>query len=173
MEGLKIELILRLLTYDAQVRPQCGLCDRLGVVVVVLLSLHERLHIDRRDDPRLVTQLTQRPADKVSAEARLHANDARRQPSKGLNERQSLDLATKSDLAVGAKTNDAEDFLADVSRPRVRWGSWAVFSGCCGKVLADYPGWGSSRSIPLADMEQLSATVSALEFHDKNRSLAD
>jgi len=118
MEGLKIELILRLLTYDAQVRPQCGLCDRLGVVVVVLLSLHERLHIDRRDDPRLVTQLTQRPADKVSAEARLHANDARRQPSKGLNERQSLDLATKSDLAVVAKTNDVEDFLADLDADR-------------------------------------------------------
>lgn len=59
MQGLKVELVLRLLAYDAQVGPQCGLCDRLGVVVVVLLSLDERLHIDRRDDPRLVTQLTQ------------------------------------------------------------------------------------------------------------------
>lgn len=59
MQGLKVELVLRLLAYDAQVGPQCGLCDCLGVVVVVLLSLDERLHIDRRDDPRLVTQLTQ------------------------------------------------------------------------------------------------------------------
>ena len=64
MEGLKVELILRLLTHDAQVRPQRGLCDRLGVVVVVFLALHERLHIDRRDDPRLVTQLTQCPLTK-------------------------------------------------------------------------------------------------------------
>ena len=64
MEGLEVELVLRLLAYDAQIRPQCGLCDRLGIVVVVLLSLYERLHIDRRDDPRLVTQMTQRPVTK-------------------------------------------------------------------------------------------------------------
>ena len=32
--------------------------------------------------------------------------------------RQSLDLAAKSDLAVGAKTNDVEDFLANVDADR-------------------------------------------------------
>src|SRR3974377_1683567 len=44
---------------------------------------------------------------------RLRLSGRRRQPSKGLNERQSLHLATKSDLAVDAKTNDVEDFLAN------------------------------------------------------------
>jgi hypothetical protein len=81
------------------------------------LSLYERLHIDRRDDPRLVTQLAQRPADKVGAETRFHA-DARGEPSECLNERQSLDLTTKSNLAVCAKANDVEDFLADVDADR-------------------------------------------------------
>ena len=33
--------------------------DRLGVVVVVLLSLGERLHIDRRNDARIMAQLPQ------------------------------------------------------------------------------------------------------------------
>jgi hypothetical protein len=82
------------------------------------LSLYERLHIDRRDDPRLVTQLAQRPADKVGAETRFHADDARGEPSECLNERQSLDLTTKSNLAVCAKANDVEDFLADVDADR-------------------------------------------------------
>src|SRR5579871_6632292 len=114
MEGLEVELVLRLLTDYAQIGPQYGLSDRLGIVVVVLLSLYERLHVDRRDDPRLVTQSPQRPADKVGAEARLHADDARRQPSECLNERHPLDLTTKSNLAVRAKANDVEDFLAYV-----------------------------------------------------------
>ena len=34
MQGLKVELVLRLLAYDAQVGPQCGLCDRLGAATV-------------------------------------------------------------------------------------------------------------------------------------------
>ena len=126
MEGLEVELVLRLLADDPQIRSQSGLRDRLGVVVVVLLPLYERLHIDRRDDPRLVTQLTQRPADKVGAEARLHADHARRQPFKGLQERQALDLATKSNLAVRAKTNNVEDFLADIDADRGQ--------GLCGGV---------------------------------------
>src|SRR6516165_4149992 len=118
MEGLKIELVLCLLAHGAQIRSQRRLSNSLGVIVIVLLSLHERLHIDRRDDPRLVAQLTQGPADKVCAEACLHADDARRQSFEGLHERQSLDLATKSNFAVRAKTNDVEDFFADVDADR-------------------------------------------------------
>ena len=65
MAGLEIELILRLLAHGTQVRPQGCFSNRLGIVVIVLLPLHERLHIDRRDNPRLMAQLTQGPADKV------------------------------------------------------------------------------------------------------------
>ena len=39
---------------EAQVRSQRRLGDGLGIVVIVLLSLHERFDVDRRDDPRLV-----------------------------------------------------------------------------------------------------------------------
>ena len=57
MQGLQVELILRLLLHDAQVGPQSRLGDGLGVVVVVLLALGERLDVDRRDDPRLMAEL--------------------------------------------------------------------------------------------------------------------
>jgi len=106
MEGLEVELVLRLLSDYAQIGPQRGLSNRLGVIVVVLLSLYERLHIDRRDDPRLVPQLAQRPADQVGTEALFDADDARGEPSECLSERQSLDLPTKSNLAIDAKAND-------------------------------------------------------------------
>jgi hypothetical protein len=36
----------------------------------------------------------------------------------GLNERQPLDLAPKSDLAVGAKADDMENFLTDIDADR-------------------------------------------------------
>jgi hypothetical protein len=66
----------------------------------------------------LMTKLTQCPADKMSAQAGFHADNARRQPTEGLNKRQSLDLATKRYLAVSAETDDVEDFLADVNADR-------------------------------------------------------
>src|SRR6516225_10455508 len=116
MEGLKIELVLCLLAHGAQVRSQRRLSNSLGVIVIVLLSLHERLHIDRRDDPRLVAQLTQGPADKMCAEA--SSDHTRWQPFKGIHERQPLDLTAKGNLAVGAKTHNVEDFLADVDADR-------------------------------------------------------
>ena len=90
MAGLEIELILGLLADGAQVRPQGCFSNRLGVVVVVLLPLHEWLHIDRRNNPWLVAQLTQSPANKVCAEARLHADDAQKELFEGLDQRQSL-----------------------------------------------------------------------------------
>src|SRR5512142_2612506 len=100
MESLKIEFVLRLLAHGAQVRSQCGLSNRLGVIVIVLLPLHERLHVDRRDDLRLMAQLTQGSADKVCAEACLHADHTGWQLFKGIQERKALDLATKGNLAV-------------------------------------------------------------------------
>jgi hypothetical protein len=60
-----------------------------------------------------------------------------------------LDLSTESDLAVGTKTDDVEDFLPTSMpiEPRAWW-LMGFFSGCCGVVFADYPRGGSSRSIP-------------------------
>ena len=59
MAGLKIELILRLLAYDTQVRPQGCFSNRLGVIVIVLLTLQERFDVNRRNDPRLMAELPQ------------------------------------------------------------------------------------------------------------------
>jgi hypothetical protein len=72
---------------------------------------------------------------------RIHTDDARRKPSECLNQCQSLDLTTKSNLAVRAKANGLEDFLADIDADRGKAGmvdSKSCFSGC-GVVFAEYP----------------------------------
>ena len=121
MTGLQIELILALLLDEAQVRAQRRLGDGLGIVVVVLLSLHERLDIDRRDDPRLVAQGAQGPADKVRAQARLHADDARRQLLERICESQPLDLPAEGNLAVGAEPDEVKNLLADIDADDRQW----------------------------------------------------
>lgn len=47
MARLQVELLPALVRHGAQVGAEGGFCDRLGVVVVGLLALHEGLHIDR------------------------------------------------------------------------------------------------------------------------------
>jgi len=67
MTRLQVELILALLLDDTQVRSQRRLGNCLGIVVIVLLPLQERFDVNRRDDPRLVSQRAEHPADKVRA----------------------------------------------------------------------------------------------------------
>jgi hypothetical protein len=110
----QVELVLALLLDHTQVRPQRCLGDRLSIVVIVLLPLHEGFGVDRRDNPRLVTKRPQRPADKMRAQAGFHANDARWQPLKHLFETQPPDLPTKRDRPIGAQSNKVKYLLADV-----------------------------------------------------------
>jgi hypothetical protein len=72
MTRLQVELILALLLDDTQVRSQRRLGNCLGIVVVVLLPLQERFDVNRRDDPRLVPQRAEHPADEVRAQTVIH-----------------------------------------------------------------------------------------------------
>jgi hypothetical protein len=107
-------LILRLLGHAAQVRATGGLRDRLGVVVVVLLSLHEGLHVDGLNDPRLVAKGAQGAADEVRAQAGLHADDAGWKSLERVGERQALDLAPEGDRAFRAEADEGEDVFTNV-----------------------------------------------------------
>jgi hypothetical protein len=65
-------------------------------------------------DPRLVTKSPQRPANKMRAQAGLHANHARWQLLKHIFEAQPPDLSAKGDCPIGAQANEVKDLLADV-----------------------------------------------------------
>src|SRR3954454_7736584 len=80
----------------------------------IILSLHEGLDVDGRDDPRLMAKRAQNAADKVRAQARLHAHEAAREGLERVGQRQSPDLTAKRDRAVRAEADQVEDILANV-----------------------------------------------------------
>jgi len=118
MHRLQIQLILRLLTDALQVGPQRCLSNTFGIVLVILLALHERLGVLGRNYPWLKTQFTERATNKMRAEACLHADDAARQLLENVNERQTLDLASKNDLPVPIETDDVKNILANIDADR-------------------------------------------------------
>jgi hypothetical protein len=69
-------LIFRLDRNEAHVRPRHRLADRLGVGGVVLLPLHVRLHIGRRDQPHLMPERRDLARPVVGGGAGLHAHKA-------------------------------------------------------------------------------------------------
>src|SRR4051794_38763821 len=119
--GLQIELVLALLLDQAQVRAQGRLGDCLGVVVVVLLPFQERFDVDRRDDPRLVPQGPQRPADKMRAQAGFHADDTSGPLLERPFEIQPPDLLAKSNLPVGPEPDQVKNLLADIDADDGQW----------------------------------------------------
>ena len=118
MECLQVELILAFLWHCRQVRSQGRLCNSFGVIIVILLPLDKRLHINGGDDTRFEPEPTQGSTDKVSTEARFHANDASWQSFEGLQQGQSFDLLTQNKLAVKIKANKMECVLADIDTNR-------------------------------------------------------
>ena len=89
-------------------------CDGLGIIVVVLLALVERLHIDRRNNPRFEAHAAQRPADEMGAEARLHSDNATREMIERRGQGQPLDLLAQDQLTGSVKPNQMESLFADV-----------------------------------------------------------
>ena len=158
MTCLQVELILALLLDKPQIRSQRCLGDRLGIVVIVLLPLHERLDVDCRNDPRLVPQRAQHPADKMRAQASFHADDARRQLFEDVAETQSLDPPSEGNLSVGSDADEVKYVLADVDADDRKWRRrrFCLWLHAASPVRRCQPTRlgreGSSRSIPLAEV---------------------
>lgn len=78
MQRQQIHLFRRLDRHEAHGRPLHRFGDRLGIAVVVLVTLEERLDVLRRDQTRIVTERRQLAPDMVGARARLHADQVAR-----------------------------------------------------------------------------------------------
>ena len=76
MQGLRVELCLRLQRDEPHGRTRRSLRDRLSVAVVILLGFDVGPHIFRRHQPDGVTLSGERPAHVMGATARLHGDDA-------------------------------------------------------------------------------------------------
>lgn len=114
MKRLQIQLILRLLGDQLQVRAQRRFRNPLGVVVVILLPLHERLGVLGRNDAGLKPQLAQHAADEMRTQARFQADDATRQLLECRRQSQPSDLASQDNPAIARKADDVKNVLTDV-----------------------------------------------------------
>ena len=98
------------------------LADGLGVRHVILLALHKRLHIGRRDQPQLMPQLANVPAPEVSAATGFHRHDARGQLAEKLQHLPSPCLFAQNGSSCAVSSMHLEYILrkiepADMTRP--------------------------------------------------------
>jgi len=114
MQCLQIQLILTFFSNRAEVWPHCCFCDSFRIVVIVLLPLVERLHIDRRDDPRLKPELSQHSIYKMRAHAGLHSNDTTGQILERRLQRQTLDLLSLIAMTRVVKADAVKRVFCDV-----------------------------------------------------------
>jgi hypothetical protein len=104
--------------HKAHARPLCRLADRLGISRVILLPLHERLDVGRRDQPHCVAQLADLPPPIVRPCASFHRDNAGRlcrQKPKQLGSREAL---AEQHMAGGIRPVRLEDVLRDVQPDR-------------------------------------------------------
>ena len=78
MQALHVELLVALEIDEAHRRAGGRFRDRLGVPIVILLSLHVRANILWRHQPHIVTLLAKQAAKMMGAAACFHRHDAAR-----------------------------------------------------------------------------------------------
>ena len=124
MQALKIELLGRLRRDKPHRWPLYGLRNRLGVPEIVLVAFEESLHIFRRHQPGVVAKGDQLPAQMMSANTGLHADQAGRDIGEPPLKLAARKLSFEDDGSAPVEANQVENCLADVdadhSNRRVR-----------------------------------------------------
>ncbi len=114
VQALHVELRLALQLDEAHGRAGCGLGNRLGIPLVVLLRLDVGLDVLWRHEPDLVSLLTQDAAEMVSAATRLHRHRAGRQLGAEPDNAVASELSPQDDTARLVETRDAAAVLAEI-----------------------------------------------------------
>jgi len=78
MQSQQVHLLRRLDRYEVHGRPLHGFCNRLGITVVVLMPLQERLDVLRWDQTNIMSKPCELAADVVSPRAGFHADQTAR-----------------------------------------------------------------------------------------------
>src|ERR1700730_13014218 len=118
MQGQQIHLLWRLDRNEVHGRPQHGFRIRLGIAVVVLVTLEERLHVLRRDQTHVVASSLQLAADMMGARTGLHADQAWRNIGETAFELATGYLLLQDDYTAPVKPDEVERVLAEVDPDR-------------------------------------------------------
>ena len=114
MQGLQVELLLRLGRDEAHGRALHGLGDGFRVAEVVLVALEEGLHVSGRHQSRVVAECFEPPAQVVGTNTGLHADEAGWQVGEPCFELSARQLMAQHDGTALAEADEVEGVLADV-----------------------------------------------------------
>src|SRR3984893_786126 len=115
MQGLHIQLVIRLDRHETHRRPCDSLSDRLGIDVVALVRFHVRLYILRRNQSHLVSLFPQCSAKKMRASAGFHANQPDGYVGSEAQQLCARELLAHHDLAVQVEPDQMKDCLTKIN----------------------------------------------------------
>src|SRR5207247_11229023 len=112
MQSQQVQLLWRLDRHKVHGGSLHGLRDRLGIAIVVLVPLEERLYVLRRDQTHIVADRCQLATDVMSARACLHADQATRNVGETAFKLTAGHLLLQNDCTPVVETDEAEGILA-------------------------------------------------------------
>src|SRR5260370_12046598 len=97
MQSREVHLLRRLDRHEAHCWSLHGFGNRLGIAIVVLVPLQERLPVLRRDQTNIMSKRCELAADVLSARTGLHADQADRNVYEPPLELTARDLLSQND----------------------------------------------------------------------------
>jgi hypothetical protein len=95
-------------------RTSCRFADRLGIRRIILLPLHEGLHVGRSDQPHRMPEVADLTPPVVTAGARLHRNGARRKRRKEWQQLLTAKFLPKQDRSLLIRPMKLERMLSEI-----------------------------------------------------------
>jgi hypothetical protein len=104
-----------------------GFRDRLGIAVVVLVPLQERLDVLRRDQTNIASKRGELAANVTSPRAGFHADQAARNVGEPALKLSARALQLQNDRPALIEADKMEAILAEVDADRANGGGWCAF----------------------------------------------
>jgi hypothetical protein len=111
VDRLQIQLLHRLEWHEPPGRPLNRLANRFGIQEVILLGLHEWLHVLRRNQSHVVSLRDQNPPEVVRAAAGFHPHETGRQVRQRSNQLGARALSPNDNPAARIKADEMKLFL--------------------------------------------------------------
>src|SRR6516165_7637639 len=135
MQCQQIHLLRRLDRHKLHGRSLHRFRDCLGVAVVVLVSLEERLHVLRRDQTHIVTKSCNLSCDKMRAGTGFHPDQAARDVAEPPSKLMTGYLLLQNNRTALVEPNQMERVLTNVDADRAD-GCWCLLR-CAHRMLLE------------------------------------
>src|SRR5262245_10520429 len=124
MQSQQVHLLRRLDRYEVHGWPLHGFRNRLGIAVVVLVTLEERLHVLRWEQTNIVSKRGELASDVMRARTRFHADQAARNVGKPALKLSARAFELQNDRPALIEANKMETILTEIDADRADGDEW-------------------------------------------------